>query len=115
MKQLNRVLVATLMFCFAWVAVLVAAQKTEPLKFLANEVQQLRLQVKQKDAQLAQAALKEADARFKQTLQELSNEAEQVKKDQHWPADVVFDPNSLSFSEPKAEAKKPANAPESKN
>jgi hypothetical protein len=109
MKNLNRVLLAVLMFCFAWIATLLAAEPAT--KFLANEVQLLRLQVKQKDAQLAQANLQAAQAKFQQALQDLSNEAERVKQDQKWPSTVVFDPNTLTFSEPekKPEAKEPKN------
>jgi len=75
-------------------------QDKPPTAFTPTEVQALRLQVKQKDAQLAQQAMSAAQANFSKALLDLNAEAERVKSEQHWNKDVTFNPNDLSFSAP---------------
>ncbi|SRR6266436_3718222 len=65
-----------------------------------TELQSLRLQVRQKDAQLAQAALQAAQQQFQAALQNLTAEGEKVKVENKWPSDTQFSPNDLSFSAP---------------
>lgn len=77
-----------------------AEQKYEP-----TEVQTLRLQVKQKDAiiaqsqiAMAQTQLNAAQAHFQEVLASLNAEADKVKADNKWDKDkVVFDPQALVF------------------
>lgn len=63
-----------------------------------TEVQSLRLQVRQKDALLAKAALEQAQHAFQQALQDLTAEGERVRVEQGWPAGTQFDPNTLAYS-----------------
>ena len=70
-----------------------------------TEVQQLRLEVKQKTAMLAQRDVTDAQTRFNQALGELQDEASQVEKANGWK-DVQFDPQALTFKPmPKTEKK----------
>lgn len=85
----------------------VLAQQT---KYEPTEVQLLRLQVKQKDAQLAQVQLQRAQQAFQGALAALDAEAGAVKKANNWPADVQFSPDTLTFEVPKL----PAGQPEAK-
>ena len=85
----------------------------EKTKFVPTEIQRLKLENKQKDALLAkerleslQSAVQQAQRNFQDSLKALTDEAETVKKEQGWGKDVVFDPNTVSFSEAK-ESKKP--------
>ena len=89
-----------------------AMQDGKPLAFQPNEVQSLRLQVKQKDAQLAQRelqltqqALTNAQEKFQKALKELTDEGEAIKKANNWDAKVTMNPDTLAFSLPKEEKK----------
>jgi hypothetical protein len=75
-------------------------------RYAPSEVQSLRLQVRQKDAQIAQNALEKAQLRFQQTLVDLQAEAERIKTENKWPKDTQFDPNNLVFNEPPTPSKK---------
>lgn len=86
---------------------LVPATKYEP-----TELQRLKLQVLQRDAQLAQVQLQRAQQAFQGALAALDAEAGEVKKSNKWPAEVQFSPDTLTFDVPKLppgqpEAKKP--------
>ncbi len=78
----------------------VTLRADEPKAYKPTEIQSLRLQVRQKDAQLAQANLQVAQQQFQAALANLTAEAEKVKLEQKWPADTQFSPNDLSFSAP---------------
>jgi len=79
-----------------------------PAKVYApTEVQSLRLQVRQKDALLAKAALEQAQRQFQQALTDLMTEGEKVKRENKWPDETQFDPNQLVYSAPPAKEKKP--------
>lgn len=86
------------------------APPATPSKYLPSDVQSLRLQVKQKDAQLAQMAFNVAQQQLRQAFVDLQAESERIKAENKWPKEAQFDPNSLTFSEPPA----PAKAPEAK-
>lgn len=62
----------------------------------ATEVENLRLQVIQRDAQLAQIAAQQANAQFQKTVNEFNAEVETIKKAHNWPAGVQVDPVALS-------------------
>lgn len=79
-----------------------------PAEYKPTEIQTLRLQVKQKDARLAQVDLRDAQNRFNQALADLNAEGEKVKVENKWPSTVMFSMDTLTFAVPaKAEAKKP--------
>lgn len=85
-----------------------------PSKYQPTEVQSLRLQVAQKNAQLAQAALQSAQRAFADAFSALQQEAAKVKAEQKWDdAKVTFNPDTLTFVDaptpaaPKPEVKKP--------
>lgn len=73
------------------------AQAAAASKYVPSELQLLRLQVKQRDAQLAQIALRDAQRNMQVALQALSEESERVKADNKWPATVQFNFDSMTF------------------
>jgi uncharacterized protein YggE len=60
----------------------------------------LRLQVKQRDALLAQHAMQQAQDAYVSAMADLNKAADEVKRAKGWPGDVRFDPGTLSFMEP---------------
>jgi len=74
--------------------------------FKPTEIQSLRLQVKQRDALLAKAALEQAQRQFQQALTDLTSEGERVKQENGWAKDTQFQPNDLTFSAAPAPVKK---------
>lgn len=83
-----------------------------PAIYKPTELQALKLQVLQKDAQLAQVQLQRAQQAFQGALAALDAEAGKVKVENGWPKDVQFSPDTLTFEVPKLppgqpEAKKP--------
>lgn len=80
-------------------------------KYVPTELQALRLQVAQKDAQLAQVQLQRAQQAFQGALAKLDEIAGQVKLENHWAADVQFSPDTLTFEAPKLPAPTPTPAP----
>lgn len=89
----------------------------DPPAYKPSELQLARLQVKQKDAQIAQVRLQDAQQRFQAALAELDKEAGAVKEANKWPSNVQFNPDTLSFEVPKLPpgqpdpSKPPNNAP----
>jgi len=69
-------------------------------KYQPTEVQALKLQVAQRDAQLAQIQLQRAQAAFQGALAKLDELAGQVKLENKWPAEVQFSPDTLQFETP---------------
>jgi hypothetical protein len=92
-----------------WTTLLVSAAmvvaQSPPKDYKPTELQSLRLQVKQKDALLAKQALESAQTNFQKALTDLQAEGDRVKSENGWK-DVQFNPNDLSFTEPKKEAVK---------
>lgn len=77
-----------------------ATAQTIEKKYEPTEVQLLKLQVKQKDAQLAQMNLQQAQARFTQALNDLNAEGEHIKTENKWPAELKFSVDNLQFTMP---------------
>src|SRR5436190_2377129 len=77
---------------------LIAAALGQQKTYTPTEVQQLKLQLKQRDAQLAQVALREAQSNFQQKVKDLMEEGVAIKKEQGWPESVQMNPDSLTFS-----------------
>jgi len=81
--------------------------QTPPVKYEPTEVEMLRLQVAQKDAQIAQIQLQQAQQMFQQALGRLHLEADKIKAEHKWPAEVQFKMDTLTFAAPpKAPEKK---------
>lgn len=79
-----------------------------PVQFPPSEIQSLRLQVKQRDARLAQLASERA-------MGDLAVECHKVRDDNKWPATVECDFNTLTFIDmkpPTVAAKPEAPKPE---
>ena len=68
-------------------------------KYPLSEIQTLRLQVKQKDAQIAQQNVFVAQQSFSAALKALKEEAEKVRIENKWPAEVQFSPEQLVFAD----------------
>ena len=77
---------------------LIAAALGQQKEYKPTEVQSLKLQLRQRDAQLAQVALREAQSNFQQKVKDLMEEGVQVRKDNSWPDNVTMDPDRLTFA-----------------
>ena len=75
-----------------------SCQTAKAPTFEPNEVQALRLQNKQKDAQMMQMVLQQAQQQFQQKLKDLNDEADKVKNENKWPSDVAFNADTLKFA-----------------
>jgi hypothetical protein len=100
MKRVFLVLIAVVGVAMGQQPQAPAGAKVEP-----TEVQTLKLKVAQKDAIIAQQQSQSlhqqaqvADEAARKTLADLQKLAEDVKKEQGWANDVVFDPNQLTFT-----------------
>jgi hypothetical protein len=82
-----------------------AQEKAKEYKL--TEVQLLKLQVQQKDAQLLQAQLQNIQRQFQEKVTELMSTAQKYKLENGWPPDTQFNPDTLTFSAPAKEEKKP--------
>ena len=112
MKTSHRLILAYSLISFFLLIAMALYGQDKP-KFTPTEIQLLKLQNKQKDALLAksrlealQTAVQNAQKDFQDSMKALGDEAEAVKKENGWPKEVNFDPNTVSFSEPAKEAKK---------
>jgi hypothetical protein len=121
MRRIVEVILAcTLGFLGSWSAGLILEAQTvqskppAPSVYVPSEVQLLRLQVKQRDALLAQQELLRAQAQYQNALAALNAEADKVKLDNKWPATLTFDPGTVTFNEPPAPAMPAAPKPEDK-
>lgn len=83
-------------------AILTNAQAPTPAppKYQPTEIQLLKLQVKQKDARLAQVQAAQAQAQFQAAMADLMKEAESIKVENKWPAEVIFNADNVSYQEP---------------
>jgi hypothetical protein len=70
-----------------------------PKKYEPTEVESLRLQLKQRDAQLAQVAVQQANAVFQKTVADFNAEVDAIKKAHGWPAEVQIDQTRLASNE----------------
>lgn len=107
--RLRKVIVVIGLFALTGIAMMAQAPPAAapPSKYEPTEVQRLKLQVAQKDAQLAQVQLQRAQQAFQAALAELDAEAGRVKVANGWPSTVQFSPDTLTF----VEAPKPSVAP----
>ena len=108
-------LIATIavILCLFWAARSISAQE-KAREFKLTEVQQLKLQVQQKDAQLLQAQLQNIQRQFQEKVSDLMSTANKFKLENGWPPETVFDPDRLTFSAPPEKNdgnKNPVNKP----
>jgi len=78
---------------------------SESKSYDLSENQKLRLQVKQKDAQLAQMQLSIAQSGFQKTIDDFNAEVKAIEKENSWPETLQVNPQNLTFSEPPAPPK----------
>ena len=75
-------------------------------EYKPTEVQSLRLQVMQRDAQLLQAQLQNVQRQFQEKVSELMSTANKFKLENGWPPETTFDPDKLTFSAPPVKEEK---------
>lgn len=78
-----------------------------PPQYKTTETQHLRLQVKQRDAWLAQRDAIEAQRRYQQAVGELNALGEEIRKENGWPETVIFDADRIEYTEPPRGAQRP--------
>jgi len=94
------------------------APTTPAATYEPTEVENLSLQVKQRDAVLAQVALAQASANFHKAVADFNAQVEIVKKAHGWPATVEVDPTALRNNEIKfflAPTREPGRKPAEKD
>lgn len=74
--------------------------RSEDSKYQPSEIQSLRLQVRHKDAIIAQKSLEQAQQNFSWAVKLLNEEGEKVRADNKWPEEVKFDADKLEFLVP---------------
>jgi hypothetical protein len=91
-----------------WSVVEVGAWPQQDKAYEPSEIQKLRIQVKFKDAQIAQQQLSVAQQQFNAAVSAFNAQVEATKKENSWPDTVQIDPNTLEFKEtPMAAGQKP--------
>lgn len=80
-------------------------------KYVPSELQLLKLQVKQRDAQLSQQALRAAQQSFQAAVNDLMAEAERVRVENKWPSTVQLNPDSLTFEDVQPKLPSPSTTP----
>jgi len=92
--------------CFLGPALLIgvaaSCQNAKAPEYKPNELQTLKLQVKQKDAQLKRIEFNRAQQDFQASYAALMDEVATIKKENKWPDNLLFDPDKLQFSAPPA-------------
>ncbi len=88
--------VVTFMLCIGIVKIFAQTKKSYEL----TEIQKLRLEVKQKDAQLAQQTAAIAQSRFQSAVTDFNDQVKAIEKENGWPETLQVDPNTLAFREP---------------
>jgi hypothetical protein len=99
MTKLIFVLFAVCVICSA------SATRAEEKKFAASVEQTQRLKIKQLELQVAFDA-------YQTAIRALADESERVKRENNWPADLMFSMQTLEFNAPPPKA--PAPMPEPK-
>lgn len=77
-----------------------AAPPAAAKKYETTETEQLKLQLKQKDAIIAQIDLNTAQRQMQDAMAAINAEAEVVKKAHGWDESVLFNTTSLTFVDP---------------
>jgi uncharacterized protein YlxW (UPF0749 family) len=77
-----------------------SAHTQQQKSYELTEVQKLRLQVRQKDAQLAQIQVSIAQSAFQKTIDDFNAETKAIEKENSWPETLQLNPQTLQFTEP---------------
>lgn len=111
-KAILKVTLVTLVIGWLIGGAVISAQEKKEHK--PTEVQLLRLQVKQKDAQMAQVRFQVAQQAFQASVNELQAEANKVKEQNGWAKETEFNADTLAFLEAPKAPKQPAKVEEKK-
>ena len=93
------------------IGVVASCQNAKAPEYKPNELQALKLQVKQKDAQLKRIEFNRAQQDFQASYAALMDEVATIKKENKWPDNLLFDPDKLQFSEPPKPMPNASSAP----
>jgi hypothetical protein len=85
---------------------LVFGQQAAAPTYTPTELQSANLKVAQLKAIVAKRDLDQAQQNFATLYKALTDEGDKVKADNHWPVEVTFDSNTLTFTVPPASPKK---------
>lgn len=100
MKTLDKALLILAVVVFLLSVYFAIAKADDGVKkYVASEIQMLRLQNKQKDAQLAQKDFFIAQQNFQAAVKALEDEGERVRTENKWPSAILFDKDKLSFND----------------
>ena len=66
-------------------------------KYEPTEVQNLELKVMHRDIEIAQITFQEAQANLTAKYNSMTAKAEEIKKENKWPADLIFKPDPMTF------------------
>lgn len=95
-------------------AKIVSCQTAKAPEYKPTDMQILRLQLKQAQAQTKKLQLNQAQAEFNAAYGALMDEANAVKKENKWPTETLVDPDKLLFSAPPKPIPNPPAAPAKK-
>jgi hypothetical protein len=104
MIKIEKIIIVIAIGLFIVMLVNVFAEDS-PNSYQPTEIQHLRLEVKQREVQLAQKDFFIAQQNLNMSLKALNDEAARVKIENKWPDGLVFNQEKLSFTE---ELKPPA-------
>src|SRR5580765_7750139 len=99
--------VILVILCLFWAARSINAQE-KVKEYKLTEVQQLKLQVAQKDALLLKAQIDALQTKFQERVTELMSTAQKYKLENGWPPETQFNPDTLTFSAPPVASKDPS-------
>lgn len=68
-------------------------------KYELSELQHLRLEVKQKDAQIAQQNYAIAQSQFQKSIADFNAEAKKIEQENGWPETLKINIDNLTFTE----------------
>lgn len=94
------VIVGILALTWMWAGAVTLWPEPQATSYKPTEIQSLRLQVKQRDAWLAQKDAISAQQRYQAAVGALIAEGEMVRKEQGWPESVKFDADTITFAVP---------------
>lgn len=95
-------------------AKIVSCQTAKSPEYKPTDMQILRLQVKQSQAQTKKVLRDHAQEEFNAAYGALMDEANAVKKENKWPVETLVDPDKLLFSAPPKPIPNPPAAPAKK-
>src|ERR1700720_34429 len=96
--KVDWILVSTILMIIvmAIVGICIAARADEKKGYDITETQKLRLEVKQKDAQIAQMQMQAANNAFQKSIADFNAESKAIQKENGWPDTVHLDDRMLA-------------------